>query len=68
MEKQESYDAAIEFYSKAADLFATEDSTSEANKCRLKVAEHAAKNGKYQQAVEVRFVKLAFFLSVNLDF
>jgi len=44
----------VEFYSRAADLFSTEDSTSEANKCRLKVAEFVAKAGKYQQAVEVR--------------
>ena len=53
LEKQEEFDACVEFYTKAADLFLTEDSTSEANKCRLKIAEFVAKAGKYQQAVEV---------------
>lgn len=53
LEKQESGDASIEFYKKAADLFAAEDSTSEANKCRLKVAQFVALSGEYQQAVEI---------------
>ncbi len=42
---------AITFYNQAADLFATENATSEANKCKLKVAEFSAELERYDQAV-----------------
>ncbi|KIY91945.1 Alpha-soluble NSF attachment protein 2 [Monoraphidium neglectum] len=45
-EKQGLKDEAVTFYSQAADLFATENSSSEANKCRLKVAEFSAELDK----------------------
>jgi len=41
-EKQGLKAEALAFYAQAADLFATENSSSEANKCRLKVAEFSA--------------------------
>eukprot|EP00803_Ostreobium_quekettii_P007256 evm.model.scf_4532.1 EVM.evm.TU.scf_4532.1 scf_4532:2310-6252(-) len=53
LEKQAQFESSIEFYVKAADLFMTEDSNSEANKCRLKVALFKAKSGNYKEAVEV---------------
>lgn len=37
LEKEGNKEEAIMFYEQAADLFATENSTSEANKCNLKV-------------------------------
>lgn len=36
LEKEGAKEEAIMFYEQAADLFATENSTSEANKCNLK--------------------------------
>jgi len=43
----------MDFYQQAADLFDGEDSTSEANKCRLKVAHLSAEGGKYQAAIQI---------------
>ncbi len=48
-EKQDNKEVAIEFYTQAGDLFAGEESTADANKCRLKVAQFSAELGKYQQ-------------------
>jgi alpha-soluble NSF attachment protein len=45
-EKQGLKEEACLFYSQAADLFATENSGSEANRCRLKVAEFSAELDK----------------------
>eukprot|EP00877_Chromochloris_zofingiensis_P013287 jgi/Chrzof1/8211/Cz03g01200.t1 len=52
-EKQGAKAEAIEFYLQASDLFATENSTSDANKCKLKVAEFSAELDNYQKAVEI---------------
>jgi len=52
-EKQGLKEESITFYSQAADLFATENSSSEANKCRLKIAEFSAELEHYSKAVEV---------------
>lgn len=41
------------FYNQAADLFATESSTSDANKCKLKIAEFSAELEQYPRAVEI---------------
>mmetsp|Transcript_18274 Transcript_18274/g.39340 ORF Transcript_18274/g.39340 Transcript_18274/m.39340 type:complete len:302 (+) Transcript_18274:259-1164(+) len=41
------------FYEQAADLFDTEDSTSEATKCKLKIAEISAELGSYPKSVEL---------------
>jgi alpha-soluble NSF attachment protein len=42
LEKQGEKREAVAFFEQAADLFATEGATSEANRCRLKIAECAA--------------------------
>lgn len=55
-EKQDNKEVAIEFYQQAGDLFAGEESTADANKCRLKVAQFSAELGKYP---EVRLSVLA---------
>lgn len=52
-EKQNLKAEAIAFYEQAADLFETEGSTSEATKCRLKIAEFSAEMGQYPRAVEL---------------
>ncbi|KAK9804908.1 hypothetical protein WJX72_011368 [[Myrmecia] bisecta] len=52
-EKQGMKEEAVEFYLQAANLFQTEDSTAEANKCRLKVAQFAAELERYPQAIEI---------------
>ncbi|GBF96606.1 hypothetical protein Rsub_09352 [Raphidocelis subcapitata] len=52
-EKQGLKEEACLFYSQAADLFATENSGSEANRCRLKVAEFSAELEKYAEAAEI---------------
>ncbi|KAJ9516507.1 hypothetical protein QJQ45_011142 [Haematococcus lacustris] len=44
---------SITFYEQAADLFETEGSTSEATKCRLKIAEFSAEAGQYGKAVQI---------------
>lgn len=52
-EKQGMKEEAIDFYQQAAELFDGESSTSEANKCRLKVAQFSAELERYPQAVEI---------------
>lgn len=52
-EKQGLKDEAITFYEQAADLFETEGSSSEATKCKLKVAEFSAELGKFSRAVDI---------------
>ncbi len=37
LEKEGNKEESLMFYEQAADLFATDNATSEANKCRLKV-------------------------------
>lgn len=44
---------AMQLYSQAAELFAGEDSTSEASKCRLKVAFFSAELEQYREAIEI---------------
>jgi len=46
-------DDCLESYRHAADLFAGEDSSSEANKCRLKVAHICAEQEKYPEAIAI---------------
>eukprot|EP00775_Hariotina_reticulata_P010459 gene10459-10617_t len=52
-EKQGLKEEAIQFYTQAADLFATENGTSDANKCRIKVAELSAELERYQQSEDI---------------
>ncbi|WIA28569.1 hypothetical protein OEZ86_011109 [Tetradesmus obliquus] len=52
-EKQGLKEEAIQFYNQAADLFATENSTSDANKARIKVAELSADLERYAAAEEI---------------
>ncbi|KAF8072609.1 ASNAP2 [Scenedesmus sp. PABB004] len=52
-EKQGLKDEAAAFYGQAADLFATENATSDANKARLKVAELSAEAERYAAAEEI---------------
>lgn len=54
-EKQNQKEEAITFYEQAADLFETEGSTSEATKCRLKIAEFCADPdmARYHKSVEI---------------
>ncbi|KAL4442687.1 hypothetical protein ABPG77_006681 [Micractinium sp. CCAP 211/92] len=53
MEKEGNKEESIMFYEQAADLFATENSTSEANKCNLKIAQFAAELERYPQAIQI---------------
>mmetsp|Transcript_26984 Transcript_26984/g.76041 ORF Transcript_26984/g.76041 Transcript_26984/m.76041 type:complete len:289 (-) Transcript_26984:231-1097(-) len=52
-EEQGFKDDCLDSYRQAADLFAGEDSTSEANKCRLKVALISAEQEKYTEAIQI---------------
>lgn len=52
-EKQGLKEESIQFYEQAADLFETDNSTSEASKCKLKIAEFAAELGQYKRSVEL---------------
>lgn len=47
-EKQGLKEEALQFYAQAADLFATENATSDSNKARIKVAELSAEMDRYQ--------------------
>ena len=51
-EKAENFEAALEAYEQAADIYAGEESSSTANTCKLKVAEIAALVERYPLAVE----------------
>ena len=44
---------SLEYYRRAADLYETEESTSAANTCKLKVAQFAAELERYEEAVEI---------------
>eukprot|EP00873_Tetraselmis_striata_P041471 jgi/Tetstr1/461735/TSEL_006825.t1 len=46
-------DDCLETYRHAADLFAGEDSSAEANKCRLKVAHLSAEQEKFPEAIQI---------------
>jgi alpha-soluble NSF attachment protein len=41
------------FYEQAADLFYTDHSTAESNKCLLKVAQFSAEGGNYSKAMDI---------------
>lgn len=45
--------SVIMFYEQAADLFYTDHSTAESNKCLLKVAQYSALGGDYQKAIRI---------------
>jgi alpha-soluble NSF attachment protein len=45
--------SVIMFYEQAADLFYTDHSTAESNKCMLKVAQYSALGGDYGKAVRI---------------
>lgn len=53
LEKEGNKEESIMFYEQAADLFATENSLSEANKCNLKIAQFAAELERYPQAIGI---------------
>lgn len=52
-EKQGSKDECLIFYRQAADLYAGEEQTSEANKCRTKIATLGAELESYAEASEI---------------
>lgn len=52
-EKAGAKEEAIQFYGEAAELFAAEDSTAEASKCRQKVATFAAELERYDVAITI---------------
>jgi len=45
--------SVVMFYEQAADLFYTDHSTAESNKCLLKVAQYSALGGDYQKAIGI---------------
>jgi len=53
LEREGGKEEALVFYEQAADLFATDNSTAEANKCLLKVAEFSAEAEKYAKAIDI---------------
>lgn len=53
LEREESHDASLMFYEQAADLFYTDHSTAESNKCLLKVAQFSAEAGDYSKAIRI---------------
>ncbi|EFN53423.1 hypothetical protein CHLNCDRAFT_53692 [Chlorella variabilis] len=53
LEKEGNKEECIMFYEQAADLFHTENSMAEANKCNLKIAQYAAELERYPQAVAI---------------
>ena len=52
-EVQVDRSSVIMFYEQAADLFYTDHSTAESNKCLLKVAQYSALGGDYGKAVRI---------------
>jgi alpha-soluble NSF attachment protein len=46
-------DSIVMFYEQAADLFYTDHSTAESNKCLLKVAQYSALGGEYDKAIGI---------------
>jgi alpha-soluble NSF attachment protein len=53
LEKEGKKQDSIEFFRQAGDLFSGEEQTSEANKCRLKVAQFSAELGQYGEAISI---------------
>lgn len=53
IEKSGAKEEAMQYYTQAAELFAAEDSSSEASKCRQKVAFFSAELGDYGTAIEI---------------
>ena len=53
LEKDGSPEECIMFYEQAADLYATENSTAEANKCNLKIAQFSADLERYGVARDI---------------
>ena len=54
LEKEESSKAeCLLFYEQAADLFAADNSTAEANKCLLKIAQFSAEAENYPRAIDI---------------
>ena len=53
LEKDDSREEALLFYEQAADLFSTDNSTAEANKCLLKVAQFSAEMENYPRAIDI---------------
>ena len=53
LEKEDSRDESALFYEQAADLFATDNSTAEANKCLLKVAQFSAEAENFPKAIDI---------------
>lgn len=53
LEKEENKEESLMFYEQAADLFATDNSTAEANKCLLKVAQFSAETESYVKAIDI---------------
>jgi len=51
-EQQGEKEQAVEYHTQAADLFSGEESSSEANKCRLKAAHLSAELGRYKVAFD----------------
>uniref|UniRef100_A0A0D6QXK0 Alpha-soluble NSF attachment protein n=1 Tax=Araucaria cunninghamii TaxID=56994 RepID=A0A0D6QXK0_ARACU len=52
-ESNENFELAMEYYERAADLFQSEEQTSAANACQLKVAQFAAQLEQYPKAVQI---------------
>ncbi|XP_076901844.1 alpha-soluble NSF attachment protein-like [Bidens hawaiensis] len=52
-EQEQNLEKAMVYYDKAADLYQGEESISNANQCRLKIAEHVAEMRQYQKAIEI---------------
>ncbi|GER50913.1 alpha-soluble NSF attachment protein [Striga asiatica] len=52
-EQEQNLEQAIVYYEKAADLFQSEDVTTSANQCKLKVAQYAAQLEQYPKAIEI---------------
>jgi len=53
LEREDSRQESLLFYEQAADLFATDNSTAEANKCLLKVAQFSAETDNFPRAIDI---------------
>lgn len=53
LEKEGSKEESLLFYEQAADLFSTDNSTAEANKCLLKVAQFSAESDNFPKAIDI---------------
>jgi alpha-soluble NSF attachment protein len=53
LEREENREEALLFYEQAADLFATDNASAEANKCLLKVAQYSAEAANYPRAIDI---------------